>query len=317
MRLCIINGYPRATRDVLAQAGACGADELFVRVFGRLAPHMVFETLYLADLDAPVPDRRWIDGFDGFVWTGSNLTAYEDDPRVTRQIEFARHLFETGRPTFGSCWGAQIAVMAAGGEVGKSGRGREIGIGRKVRLTPAGRRHPMYDGKPDVFDVFASHLDEVTRLPAGAAVLAANEHSEVQALEITHKNGVFWGTQYHPEFDLYHVARLMASRVDALVREGFFADGTAALASIDQIDSLARAPGRKDLRWALGMDDDVLDESVRCRELRNWLECQVVPSIRGRPGPASPARVGRPARAGSARSGSPRAGRTPPYRSAH
>ena len=172
----------------------------------------------------------------------------------------------------------------------------------------------MYEGKPDVFEAFASHLDEVTRLPAGATVLAGNGHSEVQALEIKHKHGVFWGTQYHPEFDLYHVARLMASRVDTLVREGFFADGAAALASIAQIDSLSRAPGRKDLRWTLGVDDDVLDDDVRCRELQNWLEHEV---IRGRLGPASPARADRPAPAGSAGSGSPRDGRSPPYRATH
>lgn len=276
VRLCIINGYPRSTREALTQAGACGADELFVRVLAQVAPPLVFETLHLADLDAPVPDRRWIDRFDGFLWTGSNLTAYEDDPRVSRQIEFARDLFEAGRPAFGSCWGAQIAVVAAGGEVRKSARGREIGIARKVRLTPAGRRHPMYEGKPDVFDAFASHLDEVTRLPAGAIVLAGNEHSDVQALEIRHKRGVFWGTQYHPEFDLYQMARLIASRVDALTREGFFTNGAAAHAVIEQIEVLARAPGRKDLRWTLGMDDDVLDDGVRCRELRNWFDQQVV-----------------------------------------
>lgn len=205
------------------------------------------------------------------------MTAYEDDPRVTRQIAFARGLFEAGRPTFGSCWGAQIAVMAAGGEVRKSPRGREIGVGRKVRLTAAGRRHPMYAGKPDVFDVFASHLDEMTRLPDGATVLAGNEHSEVQALEIRHKRGLFWGTQYHAEFDLYHVARVMASRIDALVREGFFADGAAARASIAQLEALALAPGRKDLRWILGIDDDVLDDAVRSRELTNWLGRQVAP----------------------------------------
>lgn len=263
---------------MLAQAGACGADELFVRVFSRVSSAVTFETLYLADIDTPVPDQRWIGGFDGFIWTGSNLTAYEDDPRVTRQIVFARGVFEAGRPTFGSCWGAQIAVMAAGGKVGKSPRGREIGVGRKVRLTAAGRRHPMYAGKPDVFDVFASHLDEMTRLPEGATVLAGNEHSEVQALEIRHKRGLFWGTQYHAEFDLSHVARVMASRVDALVREGFFADAAAARVSIAQMEALALAPGRKDLRWLLGIDDDVLDDAVRSTELRNWLERQVTPA---------------------------------------
>ncbi len=283
MRFCVVNGYPETTREILTRAGACGADELFVRVFKTLMPQARLETLHLADLDVAVPDTRSMDGYDGFLWTGSNLTAYEDDPRVTRQIEFAGRLFETGRPTFGSCWGAQIAVMAAGGTVGRSARGREIGIARKICLTPEGRRHPMYQGKPEVFDAFASHLDEITRLPPGATVLSGNDHSAVQALEIRHANGVFWGTQYHPEFDLYHLARLIASRQEPLMQEGFFADRGAAASTIAQMEALARDPSRKDLRWALGIDEDVLDESMRCNELRNWLEHQVPARAASRP----------------------------------
>lgn len=283
IRLGIINGYPAPNREVLARAGHCSADELFVRTFRALAPDAVLDVLFLADPDVPLPEAAAIARYDGFLWTGSNLTIYEDDPRVQRQIEFCRRVFAAGRPQWGSCWGVQMAAVAAGGEVRKNPRGREMMVARKVHLTPEGRAHPMYAGKPDVFDGFISHLDEVTRLPRGATLLATNAHTRVQALEVRHANGVFWATQYHPEYDLAEMARLIDARAEALVREGFFADRAAAQEMVARLEALARDPGRKDLRWALAIDDDLLDDGIRARELRNWLHVCVRHPVAGRP----------------------------------
>lgn len=278
LRLCIVNGYPEKNRDVLTQAGVCGADELYIRALRQIAPGAQLHILYLADLEVPVPDARWIEGFDGIIWTGSNLAIYEDDPRVTRQVEFARLVYEVGRPSFGSCWGVQMAAVAAGGEVRKNPRGREMCLARKIHLTPEGRAHPMYEGKPDVFDGFISHLDEVTRLPDGAVLLATNEHTRVQALEVRRKNGIFWATQYHPEYELYEMARLIVARGENLIKEGFFADRAALEHRVERMQALAQDPGRKDLRWDLAIDDDILDDRIRRCELRNWIEKLVIPS---------------------------------------
>ncbi len=280
IRLLIINPYPRESRDVLDRAGMCGADEIYVRVLNTLAPDGRRETLFIADLDVPVPDARTVAGYDGFIWTGSNLTIYQDDdPRVTRQIEFCRRIFEVGRPQFGSCWGVQMAAAAAGGEVRKNPRGREMGFARKIHLTSEGRRHPMYEGKPDVFDGFISHLDEVTRIPEGGVLLATNEHTPVQALEVRYRNGIFWATQYHPEYALEDMARLIIARADALIREGFFADRATLDAKVARLEALGRDPNRKDLRWDLAMGNDILDDEIRQCEFRNWLGKVVLPSV--------------------------------------
>ena len=280
LRLCIVNGYPEKNREVLTQAGVCGADELYYRAFGALIPGIRLETLYIADLDVPLPSAREIEAYDAVVWTGSNLTIYEDDPRVTRQIEFCQRVFNVGRPQFGSCWGVQMAATAAGGEVRKNPRGREMGFARKIMLTPEGRKHPMYEGKPPVFDGFISHLDEVTRLPPAATLLATNEHTRVQALEVRHKNGVFWSTQYHPEYELYEMARLFIARGENLIKEGFFADRAALENRVERMQTLARDPNRKDLRWDLAISDDILDDGLRRLELRNWLDKLVIPSAK-------------------------------------
>lgn len=285
VRLCIINGYPRENQEVLTRVGMCSAHGLFERALRHIRPDLrfEFETLWLAELEVPLPDPAWIRRFDGCLWTGSNLTIYEHDPRVTRQVEFARRVFEVGRPQWGSCWGIQIAAVAAGGEVRRNPRGREMAFARKIVLTRDGQNHPMYDGKPLVFDGFISHLDEVTRLPEGATWLATNAHTGVQGVEVRYGKGLFWATQYHPEYELQEIARLITARGDALIREGFFADRAAVEAKVARIEALARDPGRLDLRWDLALGDDILDDRLRQCELRNWVEKVVLsaPAVAG------------------------------------
>ncbi len=280
LRFCIINAYPAKNREVLIQSGHCSADEMYVWVFRALRSDIQLDVLYLADLDVPVPHDRWIEGYDAFLWTGSNLTIYEDDPRVTRQIEFCRRIYQIGRPQWGSCWGVQMAAVAAGGEVRKNPKGREMAFARRIMPTPEGRAHPMYVGKPPVFDGFISHLDEVTRLPEGATLLATNDHTRVQALEVRHRNGVYWATQYHPEYDLNQMTRLIMARGENLIKEGFFADRAALEHRVARMEALVRDPGRKDLRWDLDLGDDILDDNLRRLELRNWLDTLVVPSAK-------------------------------------
>lgn len=281
LTICIINGYPEKNRRALADAGVAGADELYIRVLQKMIPDATLDVFMIADPGSALPGGG-IDAYDAFIWTGSNLTIYEDDPRVARQIEFARQVYEVGRPSFGSCWGVQMAAAAAGGEVRKNPRGRELGFGRKIRLTAEGRAHPMYEGKPDVFDGFIMHLDEVSRIPPGGRLLATNEHTPVQALEVQHKNGIFWATQYHPEYDLYEMARLFVARGEALVKEGFFADRADLEAKVARMETLSRHPDRKDLRWDLDIGDDLLSPPIRQSELRNWLEKLVIPSVSSR-----------------------------------
>ena len=278
LKICIINGYPERNRRALTDAGVAGAHQLYIRVLERLLPDAKLDVFMIADPGTSLPDGAGIESYDAFIWTGSNLTIYEDDPRVTRQIEFARHVYEVGRPSFGSCWGVQMAAVAAGGEVRKNPNGRELGFGRKIRLTAAGRAHPMYDGKPEAFDGFIMHLDEVSQLPQGATLLATNEHTPVQALEVRHKRGIFWATQYHPEYDLHEMARLFVARGDSLIKEGYFADRSALEAKVACMETLGRHPDRKDLRWDLAAGDDLLVDRVRQCELRNWIQKLVMPS---------------------------------------
>ncbi len=155
-----------------------------------------------------------------------------------------------------------------------------MGIARKITLTPEGRAHPLYIGKPSVFDAFISHEDECTHLPPGAALLAGNAHSSVQAVAVTHKGGTIWAVQYHPEYDLHELARLTYCRIERLTGMGFFADTDAAHDYVNKLEALHQDPSRRDLAWLLGIDADVMNEDVRLAEVRNWIEQLVLPGMR-------------------------------------
>ena len=201
-------------------------------------------------------------------------------PEVSQQIDLTRRAFVAGVPGFGSCWAAQIAVVAAGGLVQANPNGREMGIARKIELTPEGRAHPMYEGKANVFNAFTSHDDEITLLPPGAVILSRNAWTKVQSVAVTHQGGTFWGLQYHPEYDLHELARLAFCRIPKLIKHGFFRDEAAALSYIDDLEALHQDPSRKDIAWRLGIDADVMNEDVRLCEVRNWVNRLVLPKMK-------------------------------------
>ena len=204
-----------------------------------------------------LPSGAQLPSYDAIAWTGSSLTVYHDESQgLERRLELAKAAFEAGVPSFGSCWAAQVGVVAAGGLCAANPRGREMGIARKITLTPEGRGHPLYIGKSSVFDAFISHEDEITHLPAGAVSLASNAFSSVQAVTITHKRGVMWAVQYHPEYDLRELARLTYCRIDKLVGMGFFQDREAAQDYVAKLEALHQDPNRGDLAWLLGLDGD-------------------------------------------------------------
>jgi len=265
-RFLIIDGYSQAGRDSLAGAGMDLAHALYARMLTRWLPDAEWDVWMPSD-DAQPP--RGPRDYRAVLWTGSNLNVYDrGNPLVARQVDFAAAVRESRTPAFGSCWGLQVALTAAGGEVTPNRRGREIGIARQIHLTDAGRHHPMFAGKPVVFDNFASHVDHVAKLPSGVVILAGNEFSPVQAIEI----GSFWGVQYHPEYDLHQMARLLTSRKKILLGEEFFCAEEELTAHVEKLEALHCQPCRKDLRWQLGIGDDVISADVRQLEFRNWIQ---------------------------------------------
>jgi GMP synthase (glutamine-hydrolysing) len=279
VRILVIEGYTKAARDELKAGKASLAGDLYAAMLKKCLPSAKCDILYPADPGVVLPQGAALADYDGIAWTGCSLTVFEDVPEVRAQVEFARAAFSAGVPGFGSCWAAQIAVVAAGGLCRPNPRGREMGIARKIALTPAGRGHPLYAGKPSVFDAFISHVDEITHLPPGAVLLSGNFFTAAQSVSVIHDGGVFWGLQYHPEYNLREIARLTYCRIEKLKELGFFRDTQAALDYVKLLETLHENPDRGDLAWLLGVDDDVMNEDIRVVEVRNWIERLVLPTM--------------------------------------
>jgi len=224
-----------------------------------------------ADADSPVFTPDELARFDAVFLTGSPLHVYDDSPEVRRQLAFMRAVFASGTPSFGSCAGLQVAVVAAGGSVRKMPARMEAGLSRRIVATSAGREHPLLAGRPTTWDAPAIHGDEVATLPDGATRLAGNDVTQVQAAEIRFDKGVFWGVQYHPELSLEEIAIALRRQAPDLVEAGLADDEREVEERADVMEALHHAPQRRSLRWRLGVDGELADQDGRRREIVNFL----------------------------------------------
>lgn len=276
-RLLVIEGNSPQTLAEHVAAGGVPSGRNYGNLLRELLPSAEVDVCHPADLAAALPNGQSLEGYDGVAITGSSLHLYDGGVPVQRQIDLVRAVFDTGTPVFGSCWGLQIITVAAGGVVRKNPQGREIGFGRGIRLTEAGRKHPMYAGKMDVFNAPTVHLDEVVTLAPGSTVLSSNAVSAVQGLELKTRNATAWGVQYHPEYPLREIAAIVRRIGTRLIAEGFFLDAADIKTFAEDLDALDRNPADKRLAWRHGISKNVLDKKLRTGEIANWIEFQVLP----------------------------------------
>jgi GMP synthase (glutamine-hydrolysing) len=274
-RILVIDGNVAEIRA--RQLAALGYDSGtgYARVLQRLDPSLRVDILAAAD-GAALPQGVALESYDGVTMTGSALNIYNGGVPVTRQVELARAVFAAGVPFFGSCWGLQVAVTAAGGEVRANPRGREFGFARRILLSDAGRQHALFAGKPMTFEAPTIHRDEITSLPAGAATLAANDFG-VQAASFSLGRGTFWGVQYHPEYDYIDIAAAAERYGQTLVTEGMFSDLAALQAFAGELRALQANPSDSTLLWKHGLGPVMRTEELRLLEIRNWLRSNVLP----------------------------------------
>ena len=185
--------------------------------------------------------------YDGLIWGGSSLNIYNDTIEIRRQIEFMKECFKNIKRILAICWGMQVAVTAAGGEVKKSNNGLHIGIAQNISV---------YKNKKNIFNSPAFNFDEVATIPKDSTILASNKVNKVQSLNFETGISEIWGLQYHPEITYDKMIRLIKFRKDRLinVRKAFNNEK-----EIDEHINLIKE------------ENKISEKSSRLRELQNWL----------------------------------------------
>jgi GMP synthase (glutamine-hydrolysing) len=275
-RILVIDGNVAEIRK--RQIAALGYDSGsgYAQVLRRIDSSLEIDIVLAADAEPKLPRGVGLESYDGVTMTGSALNIYNGGAPVTRQIELAKAVFAAGVPFFGSCWGLQVAVTAAGGEVRANPRGREFGFARCILQSDAGRAHRLFAGKPIAFEAPTVHRDEIASLPAAAKILADNDFG-LQAAAFTHGRGSFWGVQYHPEYDYADIAAVAERYGQTLVTEGMFPDVAALAAFAGELRALQANPSDTTLLWKHGLGPAMRTEALRLCEIRNWLEAEVQP----------------------------------------
>ena len=275
-RILVIDGNVAAIRA--RQIAALGYDSGtgYAQVLRRIDSSLDVDIVLAADAEPKFPAGVGLESYHGVTMTGSALNIYNGGAPVTRQVELAKAVFAAGVPFFGSCWGLQVAVTAAGGLVRANPRGREFGFARRILLTDAGREHRLFAGKPLVFEAPTVHRDEIASLPVDANILADNDYG-VQAATFTHGRGTFWGVQYHPEYDYLDIAAAAERYGATLVTEGMFPDPAALAAFTADLRALQAAPADTTLLWKHGLGPAMRIDALRLLEIRNWLQARVLP----------------------------------------
>ncbi|PHS22486.1 MAG: glutamine amidotransferase [Robiginitomaculum sp.] len=275
-RLLIMEGNTLAQQARSRALRVRSASDVYIHAIRAHFPGLHLDVIHAADRGQDLPTGTSYADYDGLVISGSGLHAYDADFAVRNQIDLMRAFAQTGKPILGSCWGLQIAVIAAGGTVGLSPKGREVGAARNIALNDAGRAHPLFAGKPPCFDALCIHYDEILILPGDAILLSSNAHSPVQGAIIPLEQSEVWAVQYHPEYDLAQVAMMMRLYAKDMVDQGFFKDPVNGDEYIAKIEALHKSPDDFALAWQLGMSETILDDKLRRAEIINWITHQIL-----------------------------------------
>ncbi len=128
----------------------------------------------------------------GVILSGSPYSVYDPEAFKVDLSQFVGRL-----PVLGICYGAQYIAYNGGGSVEPAGS-REYG---RQNLVTIDKSNPLFAGFDDNSQVWMSHGDTITSLPAGAEVIASTESVENAAYHIRNNDGgkSVWAVQFHPE----------------------------------------------------------------------------------------------------------------------
>lgn len=127
----------------------------------------------------------------GVILSGSPFSVYDDKAFRADLSAIRKRL-----PVLGICYGAQFMAWTDGGKVEPAGT-REYG---RARLEWIDAAEPIFKGIEAGSQVWMSHGDTITEIPAGFRTIASTDKVKIAAYRIDGEQT--WGVQFHPE--VYH-----------------------------------------------------------------------------------------------------------------
>ncbi|MDP2029496.1 MAG: glutamine-hydrolyzing GMP synthase [Thiobacillus sp.] len=131
----------------------------------------------------------------GIILSGGPNSVYEEETPRAPQV-----VFELGVPVLGICYGMQTMAAQLGGKVENAAK-REFGYAEIRARGHTALLRDIQDRVNDeghgLLDVWMSHGDKVTELPAGFKVMASNAATPIAGMADDVRK--FYGVQFHPE----------------------------------------------------------------------------------------------------------------------
>jgi GMP synthase (glutamine-hydrolysing) len=160
--------------------------------YTQLIARRIREARVYSEIHPAGRDLEWIRAWrpSGIILSGGPNSVYDADaPRADRALLDVA-------PVLGICYGMNLIVQLEGGQVEPGKEAREYG---RASFAASGNGHGLFAGfEPnDTSQVWMSHGDRVTALPAGYVAIGRSDNSPYAALRHAHKP--IFGLQFHPE----------------------------------------------------------------------------------------------------------------------
>jgi len=180
-------------------------------------------------------------------------------------------VYGLGIPILGICYGCQLVAQQLGGTVARGGRGE---YGRAVLSRTADASSILDTSLPASHDVWMSHFDFVSEVPAGFRVTAGTPDAPNAVIEDDGRR--IYGVQHHPE--VVHSAGGQAL-LRRFLREVAGCRGDWTMASIveDQVAAIrAQVGGERAICGLSGGVDSSVAAALVHRAIGNQLTCVYV-----------------------------------------
>ena len=165
--------------------------------YTQLIARRVREASVYCELHPHDVSEEFIRGFapQGIILSGGPSSVYEEETPRAPDI-----VFRLGVPVLGICYGMQTMAAQLGGKVENAVK-REFGY---AELRAQGHSALLRDIQDrsnaeghGLLDVWMSHGDKVTELPAGFRIIASNASTPIAGMADDERR--FYGVQFHPE----------------------------------------------------------------------------------------------------------------------